>query len=110
MVAILDRAQVAQTRICVVFLLNDKILRNQSGLYYRNPPQLPYPNPGQLCSIVPVIKDQAQVVEKSICVDFLLNDDVLRNQSGLRYRYPSQLLYPNLAQLHSIVLVILDEA
>ena len=52
--------------------------------------------------------DQAQLAQKRICVDFLVNDELLHNQLGLFYRYPSQILYSNLDQLRFIVLAITD--
>ena len=106
----MDQAQLAQKRICTDFLLNDELFRNQSGLFYHYPSQLLYPNLGQLHSIVPVIKDRTQIVQKGICVDFLLNGELMRNQSCLCYHYTSQLLYLNLGQLCSIVLAIMDGA
>ena len=77
--AIMDRAQLAQKRICADFLLNDELLRKQSGLCYHCPSQILYSNLGELRSTVLAIVDRAQLVQKRICPDFLLNDEVFHN-------------------------------
>ena len=105
---IMDRIQLALNRICLGFLLNDELLCNQSSLYYHYLSQLLYSNLGKLRSIVLVIMDRAQLVQKRICAGLLLNGEPLRDQSGLCYHYPSQLLCSNLGQLRSIVLAIVD--
>ena len=97
-----------QKRICADFLLNNKLLRNQSGLRYHYPSLLLHSNPGRLRSIVVAIMDRKQLAYKRIYLAFLLNDDLLCNQSGLYYHYPSKLLHTNLGQLRSIVLEIMD--
>ena len=57
-----------------------------------------------------LITDRAQLAQARICADLLLNDEPLRNQSGLCYHYPSQLICSHLGQLRSIVLAIMDRA
>ena len=90
------------------FLLNDELLQNQTGLCYRYHSQLLCPNLGQLRSIVLAIMDLAQLAQKRNRADFLLNDQLLCNRSGLYFHYQSQLLCSNLGQLRSIVLAIMD--
>ena len=89
-------------------LLNDELLCNQSSLYYHYLSQLLYSNLGKLRSIVLVIMDRAQLVQKRICADFLLIDEPLCNQSGFCYHYPSLLPYSNLGQLRFIGVAITD--
>ena len=70
----MDEAQLAEKRISVASLLNDKILCSQSGLCYHYPSQLLYSNHGQLRSIVLAIMDLAEHAQKRTCADFFLND------------------------------------
>ena len=54
--------------------------------------------------------DRAQHAQKRICADFLHNDELLHNQSGLCYHYQPQLLSSNPGQLCCILLAVMDQA